>query len=109
MATPIKPLVLICATPVSGHIIPMRTIAKELVTRGYEVCFVTGSGYRQYVEEIGASFVPVEGYGDFHDLRARELDPDCKYFDNILWTRMGIQCVLRTTRPVLTKVSDQVS
>jgi hypothetical protein len=82
MATPIKPLVLVCATPVSGHIIPMRTIAKELVSRGYEVCFVTGSGYRHYVEEIGASFVPVEGYGDFHDLRARELDPDCGYLVN---------------------------
>ncbi|TVY82803.1 UDP-glucosyltransferase A1 [Lachnellula suecica] len=84
MATPIKPLVLVCSTPVSGHIIPMRTIAKDLVARGYDVCFVTGSGYRQYVETIGASFVPVQGYGDFHDLRARELDPDWLTFEKTL-------------------------
>jgi len=58
----------------------MRTIAKDLVARGYEVCFVSGSGYREYVEAIGASFVPVEGYGDFYDLRARDLDPDCMIF-----------------------------
>jgi UDP:flavonoid glycosyltransferase YjiC (YdhE family) len=98
MATSIKPLVLVCATPVSGHIIPMRTIAKELVTRGYEVCFVTGSGFRQYVEEIGALFVPVEGYGDFHDLRARELDPDCKCSDETFFLKVkGSLHVLRRT------------
>lgn len=55
----------------------MRTIAKHLVARGYDVCFVSSSGYRQYIEVIGASFVPVEGYGDFYDLRARDLDPRC--------------------------------
>lgn len=80
MATSIKPFVLVCSTPVSGHIIPMQTIAKHLVARGYDVCFVSGSGYRQQIEAIGASFVPVEGYGDFHDLRARDLDPRCMRF-----------------------------
>ena len=58
----------------------MRTIAKSLVARGYDVCFVSGSGYRRYIETIGASFVPVEGYGDFYDLRARDLDPRCMHF-----------------------------
>jgi UDP:flavonoid glycosyltransferase YjiC (YdhE family) len=58
----------------------MRTIAKDLVARGYDVCFVSGSGYREYVEVIGASFVPIEGYGDFYDLRARDLDPCCMLF-----------------------------
>ena len=84
MAKTIKPLVLVCSTPVSGHIIPMRTIAKDLVARGYDVCFVSGSGYRQYIEAIGASFVAVEDYGDFHDLRARELDPNCMRFSRLL-------------------------
>ncbi|KAI0470406.1 MGT family glycosyltransferase [Xylariaceae sp. FL0804] len=71
-----QPLVLICSTPVSGHIIPMQTIAKSLIDRGYNVYFVSSSGYRQQIEAIGASFVPVRGYGDFYDLRARDLDPD---------------------------------
>ncbi|KAI8221561.1 Cytochrome P450 monooxygenase patH [Colletotrichum sp. SAR 10_86] len=72
---PLKPLVLICSTPVSGHIIPMLTIAEQLVSRGYDVCFVTGSGYRPRVEAAGASFVSVEGYGDFYDLTSWDLDP----------------------------------
>ncbi|KAJ3955182.1 hypothetical protein N0V92_008304, partial [Colletotrichum tropicale] len=72
---PLKPLVLICSTPVSGHIIPMLTIAEQLVSRGYDVCFVTGSGYRPRAEAAGASFVSVEGYGDFYDLTSWDLDP----------------------------------
>ncbi|KAK5653764.1 hypothetical protein OQA88_7921 [Cercophora sp. LCS_1] len=69
-----KPLVLICSTPVSGHIIPMLAIAKQLVARGYNVTFVSGSGYRQQAEAAGASFVPVQGYGDFYDLTSWDLD-----------------------------------
>ncbi|KAK8040977.1 UDP-glucuronosyltransferase 2A3 [Apiospora phragmitis] len=71
-----KPIVLICSTPVSGHIIPMMAIAKQLVATGYDVCFVSGSGYRRQVEALGASFVSVEGYGDFYDLTSWDLDQD---------------------------------
>ncbi|KAK8134550.1 UDP-glucuronosyltransferase 2A3 [Apiospora sp. TS-2023a] len=76
MAQPLKPLVLMCSTPVSGHIIPMLAIARQLVKRKYEVCFVSGSGYQQQAEAAGASFVPVEGYGDFYDLTSWDLDAD---------------------------------
>ncbi|GKU21833.1 unnamed protein product [Fusarium langsethiae] len=71
-----KPLVLMCSTPVSGHIIPMLAIAEQLITRGYEVCFVSGSGYREQASNAGAMFIPVEGYGDFYDLTSWDLDPD---------------------------------
>ncbi|KAM7199141.1 hypothetical protein V8F33_004616 [Rhypophila sp. PSN 637] len=73
-----KPVVLICSTPVSGHIIPMIAIAKQLVARGYQVCFVSGSGYREQIQAVGASFVPVQGYGDYYDLTSWDLDADCK-------------------------------
>lgn len=68
-----------CSTPVSGHVIPMLAIASQLVARGYDVCFVSGSGYRQQAEAAGASFVPVHGYGDFYDLTSWDLDPDCMW------------------------------
>ncbi|KAK8101905.1 UDP-glucosyltransferase B1 [Apiospora kogelbergensis] len=71
-----KPIVLICSTPVSGHIIPMLAIAKHLVDTGYDVCFVSGSGYRREVEALGASFVAVKGYGDFCDLTSWDLDQE---------------------------------
>ncbi|KAK8856775.1 udp-glucuronosyl udp-glucosyltransferase protein [Apiospora arundinis] len=71
-----KPIVLICSTPVSGHIIPMIAIAKQLVQNDYDVCFVSGSGYRRQVEAFGASFVSVRGYGDFYDLTSWDLDQE---------------------------------
>ncbi|KAK8078887.1 glycosyltransferase family 1 protein [Apiospora phragmitis] len=71
-----KPIVLICSTPVSGHIIPMIAIAKQLVENGYDVCFVSGSGYRLQLEAFGASFVSVRGYGDFYDLTSWDLDQE---------------------------------
>jgi UDP:flavonoid glycosyltransferase YjiC (YdhE family) len=57
----------------------MLAIAEQLITRGYEVCFVSGSGYSQQAESAGAMFVPVEGYGDFYDLTSWDLDADCMH------------------------------
>jgi UDP:flavonoid glycosyltransferase YjiC (YdhE family) len=65
MATSTKPLVLMCSTPIYGHLMPIRAIAKELIARGYEITFVTGSAYRKIIEEIGATFIPLSGYADF--------------------------------------------
>lgn len=43
----------------------MLTIAKELITLGYMVTFVTGSAYKEAIEDTGALLVPIEGAGDF--------------------------------------------
>jgi UDP:flavonoid glycosyltransferase YjiC (YdhE family) len=74
MAASSKPLVLICVTPIYGHVMPIRAIGKELVARGYKVTFVTGSFYKEILEAIGASLVPIEGYGDY-----TEADIDSKW------------------------------
>lgn len=63
----------------------MLAIAKQLVARDYHVCFVSGSGYRQQVEAAGASFLPVEGYGDFYDLTSWDLDADCTRLYSMLF------------------------
>ncbi|KIL88673.1 hypothetical protein FAVG1_07920 [Fusarium avenaceum] len=76
MSLATRPLVLMCSTPVSGHIIPMLAIAGQLIARNYDVCFVSGSGYRQQAEALGVTFVPVEGYGDYYDLTSWDLDAD---------------------------------
>ena len=51
-----------------GHYAPMRAIARDLVMRGFEVTVLTGPLYRESAEEVGASFVPLQGYyKDFTD------------------------------------------
>lgn len=61
-----KPVIVFGCTPVTGHIIPVRAIVKNLVARGYDVCFVAASYYQKPFEEIGCDFIAVEGVGDWH-------------------------------------------
>ncbi|TGO40177.1 hypothetical protein BHYA_0041g00440 [Botrytis hyacinthi] len=67
MAEAIKPLLLVCSNPVSGHFAPCKIIAKVLIERGYEVTILTGSQFGPGIEAIGATFVPLEGYSNFND------------------------------------------
>ncbi|KAL3418312.1 MGT family Glycosyltransferase [Phlyctema vagabunda] len=65
MTVSIKPVIVICVTPIYGHLMPICEIARALLSREYDVVFCTGSAYRYMIEDIGASFVPLEGYCDF--------------------------------------------
>ncbi|KAH8589964.1 putative UDP-glucuronosyltransferase 2A3 [Bisporella sp. PMI_857] len=59
-----NPHLLICSTPVYGHVMPLRAIARSLIQRSYPVTFLTGTDYRSAIESIGATFVPLEGEAD---------------------------------------------
>jgi len=71
-----KPLLVIGSTPVYGHIMPLRSIAKFLIARGYEVTFVSATHFRPALEEIGCDYVPLEGYGDFYEGDFERLFPE---------------------------------
>jgi UDP:flavonoid glycosyltransferase YjiC (YdhE family) len=60
-----KPIVLFCASPADGHVMPLRAVAKNLVTRGFEVIFPTGSTFQSGIENIGATFTPLQGIANF--------------------------------------------
>lgn len=63
---------LLTAMPFTGHVTPMAAVARELVGRGHEVRFYTGSRFRARVEAAGATLVPWRQAPDFdeHDLPA---------------------------------------
>ncbi|KAJ3547163.1 hypothetical protein NM208_g1654 [Fusarium decemcellulare] len=64
-AAGLKPRVLVCASPATGHTNPMITIADELVQRGYEVSFIAGVDFRNSIEAIGARvIVPLPGISE---------------------------------------------
>jgi len=67
-----KPKVLIAATPIYGHVMPLRAVARELIARGYDVTFLTGSEYKQRIESIGATFVFLAGDADLDEQRIEE-------------------------------------
>lgn len=61
----LKPLIVMGMTPQYSHVRPMRTLAKALILRGYSITVVTSSGYGPLFTSIGASVVPLIGYGNW--------------------------------------------
>jgi len=57
--------IIIAATPAFGHVAPLRPIAADLVRRGEQVTFLSGSAFRASIEETGARFVALPGEADF--------------------------------------------
>jgi UDP:flavonoid glycosyltransferase YjiC (YdhE family) len=63
--------VLICCTPVQGHIAPTLAVARSLVSAGHDVRVLTGVRYGVAVEAAGARWVPLPAEADYDD---RDMD-----------------------------------
>lgn len=69
---PAAPLsLLVCSTPVHGHVTPLLAVVRTLVASGHRVRFLTGIRYRAAVEETGATWVPLPADADYDD---RDID-----------------------------------
>lgn len=58
---------LLAAMPAAGHIGPLLPLAREMVRRGHDVAWYSGSQVRDDIEATGAHYLP--------HLQARDLDP----------------------------------
>lgn len=58
---------LLTAMPFTGHVGPMTALARQLVQRGHDVRFYTGSRFRDRVEASGARLVPWRQAPDFDE------------------------------------------
>jgi UDP:flavonoid glycosyltransferase YjiC (YdhE family) len=56
--------VILCATPMDGHIAPMLGVARHFTGAGHRVRFITGSRYRAAVERTGADYIPLPAESD---------------------------------------------
>ncbi|KAG6097277.1 hypothetical protein E4U30_000801 [Claviceps sp. LM220 group G6] len=52
-----KPHILACASPITGHTLPIVNIVDQLIQRGYSVTFLAGWDFKDRIESIGATFV----------------------------------------------------
>ncbi len=58
---------LLTAMPFTGHVTPVAAVARQLVDRGHDVRFYTGTRFRALVETAGATFVPWQIAPDFDE------------------------------------------
>ncbi|MCI2959492.1 glycosyltransferase [Agromyces atrinae] len=68
--------VLVCSSPIHGHVSPMLAATAHLVEAGYDVTVLTGSRFRDRVVETGAAFRPLTGLADFDDRVPDDYIPD---------------------------------
>jgi UDP:flavonoid glycosyltransferase YjiC (YdhE family) len=59
--------IIVAATPITGHVMPLLTIAQGLVKRGHDVTVLTGSKFRPQATSTGARVVNLSGAADFDD------------------------------------------
>ena len=68
--------ILICSTPLPGHVNPALPIARELVARGHDVRWYAGAMHKAAIERTGAVFEPIVDATDPLDRTPDELYPD---------------------------------
>lgn len=51
--------ILACASPFTGHTMPIINIVEVLIQRGYDVTFIAGDEFQERIERIGAKFFSV--------------------------------------------------
>jgi UDP:flavonoid glycosyltransferase YjiC (YdhE family) len=67
---------LICCTPAHGHVVPLLTIARHLLSQGHRVRFLTGAAYREAVRSAGAEFLAIPPEADIDLDHPRDLFPE---------------------------------
>jgi len=67
---------LICCTPVHGHVLPLLSVTRALVAAGHDVRFLTGTRYRTLVERSGAQWIPLPAEADYDDRDMDRAFPD---------------------------------
>jgi UDP:flavonoid glycosyltransferase YjiC (YdhE family) len=59
--------ILLCSTPVHGHVTPLLAVARYLSAHGHRVRFLSGGRYRDAIERTGAEFLPLPADADYDD------------------------------------------
>ena len=68
--------IIIASFPAHGHVTPLLTVAENLVQRGDEVRFITGSLFADRVAATGATYLPLPPEADFDDQPLSERFPE---------------------------------
>lgn len=67
--------ILIATLPATGHFNPMVSIAQELVNRGHTVWWYTGKAFHRKIEQLGATYKPIQAAYDFSGMNREESFP----------------------------------
>ena len=58
---------IVATVPLTGHVHPMLVLVRQLVARGCDVWWYTGSKFAAPISAAGARFVPMQAARDWAD------------------------------------------
>lgn len=101
---------LLCSTPVHGHVTPLLSVARALVAAGHDVRFLTGARYRTAVEATGARWVALPPTVDFDDTAIDAAFPERVGLQGVEGAKWDLQNIfLRPAPAQLAAIDDQVA
>jgi MGT family glycosyltransferase len=84
--------ILFASTPATGHINPLLAIVRMLRAEGHEITFLTGSVFRDRIENSGARFVSLPPGADFDGRDILSVAPELKDIPpGLEWFRVAIE------------------
>ena len=81
---------LLTSTPIYGHVAPMLTVGRGLVSRGHQVTMLTGRKYRGAVQSHAMTFQPLPEEVDYDDANLDAWLPGRKQFRGLAAARYDI-------------------
>ena len=90
---------LLCSTPVHGHVVPMTSIGRHLVSLGHRVTMLTGSRFEDRVRASGMDFRPLRGRADYDDRDNAATLPDRDRYRGLAQAQYDIQTLFVATIP----------
>src|SRR3984957_17066689 len=92
--------ILVASTPATGHLNPLLAITRILTAEGHEITFLTGSAFRDRIENSGAKFVSLQGRADFDGRDFSSVAPELKDIPpGLEWFRVAIERVFVDSVP----------
>jgi MGT family glycosyltransferase len=92
--------ILFASTPATGHINPLLAITRILLAEGNEITFLTGSAFRDRIENSGAKFVSLQGRADFDGRDFLAVAPELKDIPpGLEWFRVAIERIFVDSLP----------
>jgi MGT family glycosyltransferase len=92
--------ILFASTPATGHINPLLAIVHMLRADGHNITFLTGSAFRDRIENSGAKFASLQGRADFDGRDFLSVAPELKDIPpGLEWFRVAIERIFVDSLP----------
>lgn len=86
-----RDVIVLCATPLKGHVQPITAVGEHLATRGWRVVVVTGSRFADQVTAAGLEYVALSGPADFDETDTSTFTPDLDSYRGLRLSRYQVE------------------